>query len=85
MKTLQTHTTAIMTLLTLVCGTALAMARAPVDRLDAAAADRGQDPEAGLTTLEYVILAALVLGVVVTVAAVITGAIESWSDKIPGA
>lgn len=56
---------------------------APVRRLDSAVQARGEDPEAGLTTLEYVILGALVLAVVVTVAAVITGNLESWADQIP--
>lgn len=56
---------------------------APVRRLDRAVEARGQDPEAGLTTLEYVILGALVLAVVVTVAAVITGNLEDWADQIP--
>ncbi len=36
-----------------------------------------------MTTLEYVILGALVLAVVVTVAAVITGNLEDWADQIP--
>lgn len=56
---------------------------APVRRLDRALEARGEDPEAGLATLEYVILGALVLAVVVTVAAVITGNLESWADQIP--
>ncbi|KRE37726.1 hypothetical protein ASG73_08760 [Janibacter sp. Soil728] len=56
---------------------------APVRHLDRALEARGQDPEAGLTTLEYVILGALVLAVVVTVAAVITGNLESWANQIP--
>ena len=62
---------------------ATALLMAPVRRLDRLAEQRGQDPEAGLTTLEYVILGALVLAVVVAVAAVITGSMESWADQIP--
>lgn len=56
---------------------------APVRRLDRAVEERGQDAESGLTTLEYVILGALVLAVVVAVAAVITGNLEDWADQIP--
>lgn len=56
---------------------------APVRRLDRAVQSRGEDHEAGLTTLEYVILGALVLAVVVAVAAVITGNLEDWADRIP--
>ncbi len=56
---------------------------APVRRLDQLAEQRGQDREAGLTTLEYVVLGALVLAVGVTVAAVITGNLEDWADQIP--
>ncbi|WP_068258943.1 hypothetical protein [Janibacter limosus] len=61
------------------------MCMLPVRRLDRALEARGQDAEAGLTTLEYVILGALVLAVVVTVAAVITGNLEGWADRIPSA
>lgn len=62
---------------------AIGLVMAPITMLDQKITERGQDPEAGVTTLEYVILGALVLAVVVTVAAVITGNLESWAEQIP--
>lgn len=84
MQTLKTYATTATSIATVAMIATLTVLMSPAAWLDAKALERDQDPEAGVATLEYVILGALILAVVVAVAAVITGKITSWADRIPG-
>lgn len=52
-------------------------------RLQARIQTMRKDPERGLETLEYVILAAVIVAVAVAIGLVIKGVIEGWAAKIP--
>lgn len=83
MNTIRNYIITAFTVAFVLCAAMLSALRAPVDWLDAKVAEKGEDPEAGLTTMEYVVISAIVLAVVVTVGALITGRMEGWAEKIP--
>lgn len=84
MQTLKTFTITAMSIATVTVLALMTALTSPVTWLDTKMRERDEDPEAGLATLEYVVLGALILAVVVVVAATIGGRITSWADKIPG-
>lgn len=84
MQTVKTFTITATSIATVTLVALLTALMSPIAWLDAKALERDQDPEAGLATLEYVVLGALILAVVVVVAATIGDRITSWAGKIPG-
>lgn len=81
---MKTYTITAISIATMALTALLTALTSPTKWLDTKMLERGEDPEAGATTLEYVVFAALVLAVVVVAAATIGDRITSWVDKIPG-
>lgn len=84
MQTVKTFIITAISIATVALTALLTALMSPVTWLDAKALEREQDPEAGLATLEYVVLGALLLAVVVVVAATLGERITSWADRVPG-
>lgn len=85
MNSIKSVTSAVLTMSVAVYAVVIGALMAPVTRMDQKIQARGEDPEAGaINTMEIVIMAAIVLAVVVTVAAAFGTKITSWFDKVPG-
>lgn len=81
---MKTYTITAISIATMALTALLTALTSPTKWLDTKMLEREQDPEAGLATLEYVVLGALLLAVVVVVAATIGDRITSWADRVPG-